>query len=112
MAHGDFNGDGNVDLAVGNSSDGTLTILLGDGKGSFTSVPASFAGYFPQGLAVGDFDGDGIPDLAVTIGSRSFGILTPVEYLARGRSRCIRAHTSTIRLDGFPSRRGIGGFQR
>ena len=73
IAHGDFNGDGNVDLAVGNSSDSTVTVLLGDGKGGFTPVPESNVGYFPQAVAVGDFDGDGIPDLAVTLGDSNGG---------------------------------------
>ncbi len=73
IAQGDFNADGNVDLAVGNSSDLTVTVLLGDGKGDFTRVPDSNAGYRPQAIAVGDFDGDGIPDLAVTIGDSISG---------------------------------------
>lgn len=66
IGHGDFNGDRNVDLAVCNRADGTLTVLLGDGKGNFTPGPYSYADVNCQGLAVGDFDGDGIPDLAVT----------------------------------------------
>ncbi len=32
----DLNGDGHLDLAVSNRSDGTVTVLLGDGKGNFT----------------------------------------------------------------------------
>jgi FG-GAP-like repeat len=38
MVAGDFNGDGNLDLAVANSGSNTLTILLGNGDGTFTAA--------------------------------------------------------------------------
>ncbi len=44
---------------------GTLTILVGNGDGTFSESPTGTAGY-PTSVAVGDFNGDGIPDLAVT----------------------------------------------
>jgi hypothetical protein len=64
---GDFNGDGNLDLAVANSGSNTLAILLGNGDGTFT-VAASppTTGNGPSAIAVGDFNGDGKADLAVT----------------------------------------------
>ena len=63
----DFNGDGKPDLAVANSTDGTVTVLLGDGSGGFTAAPGSpfRVGSAPQSLAAGDFNGDKKPDLAV-----------------------------------------------
>ena len=46
---------------------GTVTVLLGNGDGTFTPMGASPAtGAAPLAIAVGDFNGDGIPDLAVT----------------------------------------------
>ncbi|MEO7197798.1 MAG: VCBS repeat-containing protein, partial [Solirubrobacterales bacterium] len=68
VAVGDFDGNGNQDLAVTNQSTGKVTILLGDGTGNFT-VPASSpesVGSQPTSVAVGDFGGDGNEDLAVT----------------------------------------------
>lgn len=65
VALGDFNADGKLDLAVANSSDNTLSILLGNGDGTFTSVSSPTASGTPFGLAIGDFDGDGKLDLAV-----------------------------------------------
>jgi uncharacterized protein (TIGR03437 family) len=67
VVHGDFNGDGKIDLAVANWFDATLLILLGDGIGGFAPQPEISLprGWTPAGLAVGDVDGDGILDLAV-----------------------------------------------
>ena len=67
VAVGDFNGNGNADLAVVNTGSNTMSILLGNGSGGFASAPRSpiTVGTLPQGVAVGDFNGDGIADLAV-----------------------------------------------
>jgi hypothetical protein len=65
----DFNGDGDADLAVtnnagGNNSANQVSVLLGNGDGTF-GAPQSFAvGLSPERLTSGDFDGDGNADLA------------------------------------------------
>jgi len=66
-ASGDFNGDGDVDLAVANFSESTLSSLMNDAAGSFTSIStiASEPASSPRGIAVGDFNGDGKSDLAL-----------------------------------------------
>ena len=68
IASGDFNGDGLADLAITNSGDNTVTVLLGNGSGGFTSPSGSPfpAGTNPSGIAIGDFNGDGNSDLAIT----------------------------------------------
>ena len=66
IAVGDFNGDGILDLATANNGGSTVTILLGNGNGTFTAngtVPLT--GTIPYSIAAGDFDGDGKLDLAV-----------------------------------------------
>ena len=77
IAVGDFNGDGIPDLAVANLDSNTVTILLGNGDGTFTAASASPAtGSAPESIALGDFNGDGIPDLAVAnFGSNTVTIL-------------------------------------
>ena len=65
VAVGDFNRDGNQDLAATNEFSNTVSILLGDGTGNF-SGPTNFpVDDTPVSVAVGDFNGDGHQDLAV-----------------------------------------------
>ena len=65
---GDFDGDGMLDLAVANQNSADVSVLLGNGDGSFQPARDYAAGGNPGSVAVGDFDGDGFPDLAVANG--------------------------------------------
>ncbi len=65
LAVGDFDGDGNQDLAVGNLQTNNVGVLLGDGDGSFQTQEAFATGAGPASVAVSDFDRDGKPDIAV-----------------------------------------------
>ncbi len=65
QAMGDFNGDGILDVAVGNIGSGTVSILLGNGDGTFQSQQTYATGNSTFGIAVGDVNGDGKPDLIV-----------------------------------------------
>src|SRR5689334_19921330 len=65
VAAADFNGDGIPDLAVANSTDGTVSIMLGQGGASYQTKQNYAVGMGPQSLTVKDFNSDGILDLAV-----------------------------------------------
>jgi hypothetical protein len=70
LAVGDFNGDGIPDLvAVDEGPHGvepSVTVLLGNGDGSFGNAHSFEPWLNPLSVAVGDFNGDGLDDLAVT----------------------------------------------
>src|SRR2546425_8463414 len=68
VAVGDFNGDGRPDLAVANDFSNDVSVLLGNGDGTFQPAQSFAAGLYPNSVAVGDFNGDGKPDLAVAAG--------------------------------------------
>ncbi|MBO0910906.1 MAG: VCBS repeat-containing protein [Acidobacteria bacterium] len=67
IATGDFNDDGNLDLAIANSRDGTVTLLFGADDGTFQPAPRSpyTAGPAPLAIRAADFNDDGKLDLAV-----------------------------------------------
>lgn len=88
IAAGDFNGDGKLDVAVSNSGDGgetgrTLTILVGNGSGSFTLASTNAPTGF---MRTGDFNRDGKmdvmalanPSLSLRLGDGMGNLAAPV----------------------------------
>jgi hypothetical protein len=60
---GDFNRDGKLDLAVAKGGSNGVSILLGNGDGTFQSAVNYNAGINTSSVAVGDFNKDGKLDL-------------------------------------------------
>ena len=62
---GDFNGDGRPDLAVANPNRDEVSVLLGNGDGTFQAPRSPARPGGPYAIVAGDFNGDGRLDLAV-----------------------------------------------
>jgi len=76
MAVGDFNGDGQPDVAVTNSGTNGVNVFLNNGGGlsAVSAIPPTGTG--PTSIAAADFNGDGKLDLAVAnYGSNNVTIL-------------------------------------
>ncbi|MBI3871729.1 MAG: VCBS repeat-containing protein [candidate division Zixibacteria bacterium] len=74
---GDLNGDSDIDFAVANEGDGTISIIMNDGSNAFSVATTLAVGTTPTGTAMADFDRDGDLDIAVTNhGSGSITLLT------------------------------------
>ena len=97
---GDFNGDGNPDIAVANdgySVPGSISLFLGKGDGTLQSPATLLAGSSVPWCFAGDFNGDGKLDLAVITGGSSGGAFT---LLGNGDGT-FQPPTATLILSGI-----------
>ncbi|MGA1868677.1 MAG: FG-GAP-like repeat-containing protein [bacterium] len=61
----DFNLDGSMDIAIGNSKSNAVSVFYASENGDFISRLNYATGSFPRGLKADDFNNDGKPDLVV-----------------------------------------------
>jgi hypothetical protein len=115
IAHGDFDGDGNVDLVIGDGlvagvAVTTVAILLGRGDGTFEPDVRFASGDLPQKVNVADVDANGAPD--VLIPASSFdrvsvmlheGLAVVAEAGATSSAECVSPAGAAVLLDGSGS---------
>lgn len=91
VAIADLDGDEIPDLVITNSAGSSVSVLLGNGDGSFGAAVSCAAGDGPAWVAVADLDGDTVPDLAtanslgdrvgVLLGNGDGSFQAPTQYL-------------------------------
>ena len=124
VALGDFNGDGRLDIVVANNGidiqggwlPGNVSVLLGNGDGTFQTHVDYATGSGPTSVVVGDFNGDRRLDLAVgaypanvvsvLLGNGDGTFQPRVDYPVNARSVAI----GDFNQDGKPDLAVAGGF--
>jgi FG-GAP-like repeat len=114
VAIGDFNKDGNPDLAFANHERKYITVLWGNGHGHFAAAPGS---PFPvevvphtHGIATADFNNDGRLDLVtdswgndqieILFGDSLHGFKTPGIFFKVGKHPYQRVRAADVNNDG------------
>ena len=105
---GDFALDGKPDLATANQDSNNVTILRGNGFGSFIQTIGSPVGVgnFPRTVAVGDFNLDGKPDM-VTANALSNNVTI---LLGNGTGGFTQPAGSPVSTGNFPFSVAVGDF--
>jgi hypothetical protein len=105
----DLNNDGKMDIVVANRGSQSLSILLGDGFGSFGPATTLSIGIFAAGVAVGDTDADGKIDLVASDGANKGAILMGTGVMTFDSARLFVQNTSPgpilnvdLNSDGLP----------
>ena len=111
VATGDFDGDGDLDLAVADLLDGDVSILRNT-NGSFIRLPESLsAGKGPQTLIAADLEGDGYVDLIVTNNTAEhLGILRNLTNPMSGKIEFAPLESHGVAdFDGGPAHSAVAG---
>jgi protocatechuate 3,4-dioxygenase beta subunit len=104
LAVADVNQDGKPDIVVGMDSNSYISVLLGNGDGTFQAQKQSPLPDGASSLAIADFNGDGKPDIAVGISGN-----TTLDILLGNGDGTFQAGESYV-LDSYPDALAVGDF--
>ena len=105
----DLDRDGKLDIAASSLNSNRISVLLGNGDGTFAApVPYWTGDVWPFEMVLTDLDGDGNPDIAVAgvkgitsaalLGDGRGGLSSPIHFQIEGPSRWLTA--ADFNLDG------------
>jgi hypothetical protein len=108
MISADFNGDGNPDLAIVNQTSKNVTVLQGNGNGTFTEFKNSplTVGNLPVAIASGPISNSSGPALAIV----NQGDNSVTVYLGNGDGTFVAASQSPLATSATPSDVTIATF--
>lgn len=108
VINADLNGDGKADLVAANYYDNNISVLLGDGTGSFSSPVNIGGGNNPIAIATADFNADGKADIVTAneggndvtlfLGNGAGGFGAPISVAAGSGVRSVT--TGDFNADG------------
>ncbi|MDV3002734.1 MAG: hypothetical protein N5P05_004389 (plasmid) [Chroococcopsis gigantea SAG 12.99] len=88
----DMNGDSKLDILVTNQFDNTVSLLLGNGDGTFGGEREFLVGSRPRALFVGDFNGDSKLDF-ITANSWSNDLTISLNSVSGGSRTTQKVYT-------------------
>ncbi|UCE24264.1 MAG: VCBS repeat-containing protein [Candidatus Zixiibacteriota bacterium] len=109
IATEDFDGDGFDDLVTANANSNNVSILFGNGDGTFGTAVNYDAGTQPSSVAAGDLDNDSQIDLAVTnfesddvsiLKNNGIGVFAAPQNYPTGVSGASPRSVCIVELDG------------
>ena len=110
LTAGDFNADGNLDLATANAGSFSVSVFWNDGTGHFAASTLADVGVRPVDLDAGDFNRDGRADLAVALaGEKATGILLAApgnQFAAPEQKIFFQSTPSAVLADNFDGEAG------
>ncbi len=112
LALGDVNNDGKIDIVVSTSSGAispsVVSVLLGNGDGTFAAKSSVATGKYPSNVALADMDGDGKLDILTACAGDS----TISFHRGNGNGTFVAVQPFSNGTDTFPIALGVGNLDR